>query len=734
MAKSSGKRKKSPKVEAAAREVSKKPSPKPPSKSTLLQVAQGLLIVIAGLWIYAPALWGEQLWDDGWYFSNPLLHDVSGLWKIWFLPGSWVEYYPLEATVQWIQWHLWGADTLGYHLTNVLLHLASGFLVWRLLAKFGLRLAWLGGLLFVIYPVQVESVAWMVELKNTLSLPLFLLAMGCWIDFEESRRARDYALALGLFLAAMLCKITMMMFPVVILLYAWWKRGRIAWSDLKVSAPFFMISLLLGALTMWAGTKYLQDQHQPPDLILLGGLFSRLALAGLSLSFYFFKCLWPVDLLPIYPQWKIDPPSLWQFWPWPIFGGMAWWFWTKRESLGRHLLLGLGYFVLNLAPFVGFMPISYMKFSWVMDHFLYLPLIGWIGLVVAGLGQIEEKMPQAFRPMGTGFVILVVGMLTYVSHVDAEHYLSQEALWSYTVSLNPEASVARNNLGNTMVQKGRAEEAVEQYEAAVSSNPNYAEAHCNLGVALALLGRKSEAVEQYETALRLKPDYAEAQDNLGLALADLGRAGEATVHFEQALQLKPDYAQAHFNLGNILRQTGRVSEAMEQFAQALKCDPNYAEAHNNLGNALLQTGQVGEATSQYEEALRSNPDYADAHFNLGKTLQQAGRNTDAMEQFAQALQLNPNLVAAHVELGNALFRTGQFAVAKQQYEQALRMDPSQAEPHNNLGVVLIQTGDRVGARQQFEEALRLDPKYVEARNNLANLQKLPKTVVPADKK
>jgi hypothetical protein len=149
----------------------------------------------------------------------------TGLWSIWFEPGSQLDYYPIKASVQWLQWHLWGMDTLGYHLTNVVLHILSALLVWRLLSKFGLRLAWLGGLIFAIHPVQVESVAWIAELKNTLSLPPFLLAMCAWIDYEERGKAKDYFLALGLFLVAMLCKLTVVLFPLVILLYAWWRRG-----------------------------------------------------------------------------------------------------------------------------------------------------------------------------------------------------------------------------------------------------------------------------------------------------------------------------------------------------------------------------------------------------------------------------------------------------------------------------------------------------------------------------
>src|SRR5271170_4808966 len=161
-----------------------------------LLLLRALLIVAAGFWVFAPALRGDWLMDDDLYVTqNVLLNDPARLWKIWFAPGSLIEYYPIEASAQAIQWRLWHMDTLGYHATNLLLHLASALLVWRLLGKFGLRLAWLGGLIFAVHPVQVESVAWIAELKNTLSLPPLLLAMCAYIDYEERGKKRDYFLA-----------------------------------------------------------------------------------------------------------------------------------------------------------------------------------------------------------------------------------------------------------------------------------------------------------------------------------------------------------------------------------------------------------------------------------------------------------------------------------------------------------------------------------------------------------
>jgi tetratricopeptide (TPR) repeat protein len=616
-------------------------------KRVLQGSLQALVIAAAVLWIYWPELHGDWLWDD--YVditNNTVTQSPTGLWSIWFVPGSQFDYYPLKLSVQWLQWRLWGMDTLGYHLTNVLLHIVGALLVWRLLSKFGLRLAWLGGLIFAVHPVQVESVAWIAELKNTLSLPPFLLAMCAYIDYDERGKWGDYFLALGLFLVAMLCKATMVMFPAVILLYVWWKRGRIRWKDVLAGAPFFAVSLALGLLAIWFQHHIAMRQGTQ----LLGGIFSRLAGAGLSLSFYFSKCFLPVGLMPIYPKWAVDPPALWQFLPWPVLGGAFYWLWTRRRGWGRHALLGLGFFLLFLAPFLGFTTASYMAFTWVMDHFLYLPMIGLIGLVVAGFGEVGKQLPASFRFYGIGLVSVVPVLLVFQSHSYAKMFLNQETLWSYELLHNPNAYMAHNNLGLALFEKGELSEAITEYEESLRIDPDYYFAHNNLGNALKRAGRGPEAVAEYEQALRLNPDYAEPHYNLGNYLFQTGRLPEAIDQYEQALQIKPDYAEAHGNLGYALQHAGHWPEAREQYEEALRIKPDYAEAHYNLGNVFFQTGQLAAAMEQFGQALRSKPDYAEAHNNLGIALYRTGRVSEAVKQFEEALQIKPDFTEARDNL------------------------------------------------------------------------------------
>jgi hypothetical protein len=493
-----------------------------------------------------------------------------------------VDYYPLKTTLQWLLWQVGGARPAVYHLTSLGLHALSGLLFWRLLGRLGVRLAWWGGLLFVVHPLAVESVAWISELKNTLSLPLLLLAMLAYLEFDSQRSrvvgsdlshgprpAPYYGLAVLGFTLAMLSKTSVVMFPCVILLYAWSKRGRITREDLGNSLPFFFVAVLLGLVTYWFQTHRAMDEWTLPAV---GGLASRLVSAGLAIAFYLGKSVFPEGLLPIYPQWSLHPHSLWQWLPWPILAALLGWFWARRSSWGAPALLGLGFFLLNLVPVLGFVPMAYQHIAWVADHLAYISLLGIIGLAVAGAGKLVRPPLTALgsRPAGapagelspfaTSVAAFVVGMLAWEARSYAGWFRNEETLWTNAVQRDPSVWMAHNSLGNVILKRP---------------------------------GRLDDAIAQYREAIRLKPDSAEANNNLGLALLHTGdladRLPEALEHLERAVRLNPGNAGRHENLANALYTAGRLPEAIRQYEMALQLRPDFAEARANLEMAQRAT-------------------------------------------------------------------------------------------------------------------------------------------------
>jgi len=602
---------------------------------TVSRFLKSAAIIFAAWFVYAPAFHGEFLgdWDDAVEITqNPVLRDPAGLGKIWLAPQS-MDYYPLKTSVQWIEWQLWGLNPLGYHLVNVALHVLSALLIWHGFRKLGLRYAWTGALLFVVHPLTVESVAWIVELKNALSLPLLLLAMGSYLDFDrgisdpshaKAQRRKEihgggnlraagsdfrssvglvvrriglcafaplretglgsYLLSLGLFLAAMLTKTSVVMFPFVLLLYACWRRGRIGRRDLLASAPFFAVSLTLGLVTLWLQRHVVMQGLTVP----VGGLSTRMAVEGLAAAFYFWKFVAPFGLAPMYPRWPVDPPSALQFLPWVVIVLVFWLlvaqarrlpstktaggdacatpisgFRFQPSSFAKDAVFGLGWFLLFLLPVSGLITIATMRFTWVMDHFAYVSLVGLVGAAAAAAAKAEGEIRKSktlnqFPLFAFRFsLFLLLAALAIQSRRYAAIYHDRKALWTYAVAQNPDAWLARTELGNILADEGRLAEAKVQVEATLRLQPNYAPAENNLGNILVKAGHPEEAIAHYERAAQLNPGYFEVHMNLGDLLFNDRRYAEAVVQYEDALRLNPAYARGQANLKLALRMLGR---------------------------------------------------------------------------------------------------------------------------------------------------------------------------------
>ena len=189
-------------------------------------------------------LWGDFIWDDLMMVGTPAVRDATGLRQIWFSPGeidAEVHYWPLVYSTFWLQHKLWGFAPAGYHVVNVLLHAASTLLLWRLLRRLAVPGAWIAAAVFAVHPVHVESVAWVIELKDVLSGLFYLPAALAWIRFETKPRPSPYVATLALYVAGMLAKSVVMTLPVALLIRQWWQRGRVTLADLLRLAPFFLV-------------------------------------------------------------------------------------------------------------------------------------------------------------------------------------------------------------------------------------------------------------------------------------------------------------------------------------------------------------------------------------------------------------------------------------------------------------------------------------------------------------
>ena len=646
------------------------------------QVLGTVALAVLAFAVYWPALRGGWVFDDTLDVTeNRLLRDVGGLWKIWFQPTSLYDYYPIKYTVQWVQWQLWGENTLGYHVTNVALHTWSAWLFWRVLQRLGSRHGWVGAVLFVVHPLAVESVAWITELKNTLSLPLLLLAFLRFIEFERAGRRANRVAAVLWFLAALLCKTSVVMFPVTLLVFVWWRRGGGLAHGVRATAPLFALSLAFGLLTLWfqhhRAIGVTEAAFNP-----VGGAWARLACAGSSLGFYAVKTIAPVNLMTIYPQWPVDPPSPLLFLPWLALGGSIAWFWRQRATWGRPALFGTSWFVLHLLPVLGFVPISSQRFTWVMDHLAYVALLGPLALAVAAVDWLPTRTKGAQRWAIFGAVAAVAGVLAIGARGHARTFRSEEALWLHNVERNPAAWMALYNLGNVAGQAGRPDEAIRWYRRAIEQRTAYPEAWNNLGNELRNERKFAESIDAYREVIRLKPDHFAAHNNLGASLAALGQADAAIAECELSLRINPRFAPAQRNLGAIRASRGEWPRAVAHLQEALRLQPDFpaaardlADAYFSLGNAGAAAGQDAEALAQFERALQVRPEFAEAAHNAGVILGRLGRPAEAVTKFKRAVELKPDYADALVNLAFTCQAMGNMGEAVAYYEAARKLRP-----------------------------------------------------------
>jgi tetratricopeptide (TPR) repeat protein len=636
---------------------------------------------------------GFVLFDDADYVSdNPMVQ--AGLSRAgirWAFSTTYAaNWHPLTWLSHMLDAQLFGPGPMGPHLMNVVLHAANAALLFVLLLELT-RAFWRSivvAALFALHPLHVESVAWLAERKDVLSALYFLLALLAYVRYAKETEVRNqranfvrtfYFATLALFACALMSKPMAVTMPFVLLLLDYWPLGRIkarvaaggsgSEDGLAVmghlqreKVPFFLLSAAASSVTIIA-----QHQRGAVRSIQSFSVGERLENSLVACARYLGRTFWPSDLAIFYPHsghWSAAAVTFSAI----LIGGIS--FIAVRFACQLPFTLtGWLWFLGMLVPTLGWIQVGNQSMA---DRYTYLPSIGlFIALVWGaelGARVLGRTFPIRLNPTAVLAVLESVAMIACIICTEKQlsYWRDAETVSRRAIAVTKDNFVAHNHLGSALLESGRVDEAIVEFEETLRLQPRFVDARCNLGNALLRQGRANEAVAQYRQVLEAQPAHLLARCNLGLVLLQQGNASNAIAQFQQALELHPDAVLAHFNLGNALLSQNRLEEAIAHYREVLKIQPGNADAHNNLGSALLRKGDSAEASAHFEQALQIQPRHANAHNNLGDLCLQEDKLDAAVAHYQKVLEVEPDDADARKNLGVALARQRLSAAATAQ--------------------------------------------------------------------
>jgi len=555
-----------------------------------------------------------------------------------------------------LNYYVGGLQVFGYHLVNLIIHIANGFLVYSLvLLLFKAEsqhstltthdsqlttapwIALAAAMLFVAHPIQTQAVTYIVQRFASLVTLFYLCTVVCYLKWrlassETRRRFLWYGGAVLSTVLAMKTKENSFTLPFMILLVeavffrSSTRRRWIALIPFLLTLPIIPLShpgdIGEGEAGFAQGTAEISRSSY---------LFTQFRVIVTYIRLLFLPIQQNLDYdYPIYHS-LFEPSVFFSFlFLLFLFALPLYLLFASRltPSTLRLLAFGIVWFFLTLSIESSIIPIKDVIF----EHRLYLPSVGFfmalsVGVMMGRKWLQGRGIPAGWGVIGLGAIVLILSATTYQRNLVWHDGMT---LWQDVVKKAPQKARGYNNLGNAMLKRGELGKAMKQYREALRVKPTFVEAHYNLGTVMLKRGELVEAMKHYREALRINPAYVDAHNNLGTAMLKRGELGKAMKHYREALRINPASVEAHYNLGNAMLKRGELGEAMKHFREALQINPAYAEAHNNLGVALLNGGKPTEAIEPLCQALRLG--YGLAEPNLKLALTRDGEREDVVKR------------------------------------------------------------------------------------------------------
>ena len=527
-----------------------------------------------------------------------------------FDQGNW---HPLTWLSHAADCQMFGPNPAGHHDTNILLHaLNVALLFWVLQQATGYigRSAMVAGL-FALHPINVETVAWISERKNLLSMTFFLLALGAYRLYVLKPEISRYAVVALLYALGLMSKPAVITFPCVLLLWDYWPlRRMVASSDetgvrgksfswlVMEKLPLFALSAISAVITMKA--------QQAGHAMKIYPLSVRLENAVVAYASYVKKAFWPMDLAPMYPHPGAAIAKG------TVFAALLFLLvvsaWVVIEQRHHYLVMGWLWFVGTLVPMIGLVQVGNQAMA---DRYAYLSLIGLFIMVCWGVADWAQARHVAPAWL-SGVSIVVLLALAVVAHRQMDYWSDNVTLWSHTLQVTKDNWLAEDNLGGALMADGKLEKAIDHFRASAVIYPAEPVSHLDIGYYEQQHKNWPQAIQEYYKVLELTPSpklRGEAYNNLALINRDLGDYASARDNFQRAVDVSPRYGAAWVGLGLAAQKMGDINLAIQAYSRAAQVQP-MGSSYLLLAQALEQSGRKNEAQAATEQAKRVSENIA----------------------------------------------------------------------------------------------------------------------------
>ena len=551
------------------------------------------------------------IWDDDTLLTeNPQMRSLQGLAQFWRGDHS-RDYTPVTLSAFWLEWRAWGDSPAAFHLVNILLHGVCVILLWRILVRLRIPGAWLAGLLFAIHPVSVASVAWIAELKNTLSGALFFGSILCFLIGRDDNRRTPWIACIALFTLAALAKGAVVTLPAVLLLCILWRERKLTRRDLIQLIPYAIVALAAA----WLTVKY-QARAQHYQTLLNGYGYDdlpipRLLNAGRNIWLYLVSLFWPTGMSPLRPRSVAGSPIA-------LLAAIALFILLaiKRHTWGRPFLFAYAYYLIMLLPVLGFFWMTFMQQAATTDWWQYLAAPG-IFACVAGCVVTAARRWRLVTPIFGAFLAL----LLVQTWLRADIYHSMYTYCSAVVAEDPSEWTLQNNLGILYKRQGRFAQALSCFGQAAYYNPGFTPAYINAVNTLVAEGNSASAEKLLRNQINVQPYDPDLLEALSDLLDSENRVSDAIPYQRQAAQADPANPGRFLKLGDILLAHGQFRDAESAFRAAIDLVPDSIPFRIELCQALLAQSKLAAARQVSDDvnhlaAQSGNPADIAASINL----------------------------------------------------------------------------------------------------------------------